>query len=60
MRYYYKVKIFAIVEGKRLVYKFGPRAVGWKPVPKHLEGKRALPNPKNLQRILIATLYKTS
>ena len=30
-RYYYKIKVFAIVEGKRLVYKFGPMATGWKP-----------------------------
>ena len=28
------MKIFAIVEGKRLVYKFGPKATGWKPRPK--------------------------
>jgi len=31
MRYYYKYKIFQIVPDKRLVYKFGPRATGWKP-----------------------------
>jgi len=31
MRYYYKNKIFSIVEGKRLVYKFGSKATGWKP-----------------------------
>jgi len=31
MRYYYKYKIFQIVPSKRLVYKFGSRATGWKP-----------------------------
>ena len=30
-RYYYRNKIFAIVENKRLVYKFGVNASGWKP-----------------------------
>lgn len=30
MRYYYKKQIFQPVIGKRLVYKFGPRATGWK------------------------------
>ncbi|XP_060569971.1 uncharacterized protein LOC132728338 isoform X2 [Ruditapes philippinarum] len=30
MRYYYKKKIFQPVIGKRLVYKFGPNATGWK------------------------------
>ena len=30
-RYYYKINVFAIVEGRRLVYKFGPMATGWKP-----------------------------
>ncbi|XP_045158073.2 uncharacterized protein LOC123524166 [Mercenaria mercenaria] len=30
MRYYYKKKIFQPVLGKRLVYKFGPCATGWK------------------------------
>merc|ERR1712142_383142 len=34
MRYYYKYKIFEIAPNKRLVYKFGPRATGWKPRPK--------------------------
>ena len=29
-RYYYKRQVFQPVLGKRLVYKFGPRAVGWK------------------------------
>ena len=30
-RYYYKYKIFEIAPNKRLVYKFGSRATGWKP-----------------------------
>lgn len=30
MRYYYRRQVFAPVLGKRLVYRFGPRAVGWK------------------------------
>jgi len=34
MRYYYKYKIFEIAPNKRLVYKFGPCATGWKPRPK--------------------------
>ncbi|XP_052215405.1 uncharacterized protein LOC127833923 isoform X2 [Dreissena polymorpha] len=29
MRYHYKRKVFEPVIGKRLVYKFGPRATGW-------------------------------
>jgi len=33
MRYYYKYKIFEIAPNKRLVYKFGPCATGWKPRP---------------------------
>merc|ERR1712226_811601 len=32
MRYYYKQKIFAIVENKRLVYRFGSKAKDWKPI----------------------------
>ena len=32
-RYYYKYKIFEIAPNKRLVYKFGPCATGWKPRP---------------------------
>lgn len=31
MRYYYKSKVFLPVLGRRLVYKFGPHAVLWKP-----------------------------
>ena len=31
MRYYYKGKVFEPVIGRRLVYKFGPKATGWKP-----------------------------
>ena len=30
-RYYYKSKVFLPVLGRRLVYKFGPHAVLWKP-----------------------------
>ncbi|XP_018901728.2 ETS-related transcription factor Elf-5 isoform X1 [Bemisia tabaci] len=30
MRYYYKSEIFLPVEGRRLVYQFGPKATGWK------------------------------
>ncbi|MCL4140869.1 UNVERIFIED_CONTAM: hypothetical protein GTU68_000491 [Idotea baltica] len=32
MRYYYKAKIFEPVLGKRLVYKFGCNAKGWRPL----------------------------
>merc|ERR1711953_196130 len=32
MRYYYKQKIFGIVENKRLVYRFGSKAKDWKPI----------------------------
>ncbi|XP_063914616.1 ETS homologous factor-like isoform X2 [Zophobas morio] len=32
MRYYYKSKVLLPVPGKRLVYKFGPQAKGWKNV----------------------------
>ena len=31
-RYYYKQKIFGIVENKRLVYRFGSKAKDWKPI----------------------------
>ncbi|CDW53786.1 Epithelium specific ets factor 3, ese3 [Trichuris trichiura] len=31
MRYYYNSKIILPVSGRRLVYKFGPHAVDWKP-----------------------------
>lgn len=31
MRYYYKSKVLLPVFGKRLVYKFGPNATGWRP-----------------------------
>ncbi|KPM11465.1 ETS-like protein [Sarcoptes scabiei] len=31
MRYYYKSKVLLPVFGRRLVYKFGPNATGWKP-----------------------------
>lgn len=31
MRYYYKNKVFQSVTGRRLVYKFGPTATGWRP-----------------------------
>ncbi|KAL4225508.1 mammary gland involution [Mactra antiquata] len=30
MRYYYKKQVFQPVLGKRLIYKFGPRATGWR------------------------------
>ncbi|XP_013778852.2 ETS-related transcription factor Elf-4-like [Limulus polyphemus] len=30
MRYYYKTKVFLPVFGRRLVYKFGPNATGWR------------------------------
>lgn len=29
MRYYYKTGVLLPVQGKRLVYKFGPKATGW-------------------------------
>ncbi|KAI2807664.1 hypothetical protein BLOT_005602 [Blomia tropicalis] len=31
MRYYYKSKVLLPVFGRRLVYKFGPNATGWRP-----------------------------
>lgn len=33
MRYYYKSQVFQPVIGRRLVYKFGPNATGWRPDP---------------------------
>jgi len=30
MRYYYKSQVLLPVYGKRLVYKFGPTATGWR------------------------------
>ncbi|GIY12019.1 ETS homologous factor [Caerostris darwini] len=38
MRYYYKSQVLLPVFGRRLVYKFGPNATGWRPVihPPHL------------------------
>ncbi|XP_017784351.1 PREDICTED: ETS-related transcription factor Elf-3-like [Nicrophorus vespilloides] len=30
MRYYYRTKVLLPVAGRRLVYKFGPRATGWR------------------------------
>ncbi|XP_065205589.1 ETS homologous factor-like isoform X2 [Planococcus citri] len=30
MRYYYKSEVLLPVEGRRLVYKFGPKATGWR------------------------------
>ncbi|GAB6033242.1 hypothetical protein CHUAL_012844 [Chamberlinius hualienensis] len=33
MRYYYKSQVFQPVIGRRLVYKFGPNATGWRPNP---------------------------
>lgn len=30
LRYYYRTEILLPVPGKRLVYKFGPQATGWK------------------------------
>ncbi|GFS75748.1 ETS homologous factor [Nephila pilipes] len=32
MRYYYKSQILLPVFGRRLVYKFGPNATGWRPI----------------------------
>lgn len=29
MRYYYRRKILERIDGRRLVYKFGPMATGW-------------------------------
>ena len=34
--------MFAIVEGRRLVYKFGPMATGWK--PNNAKGERSTLN----------------
>lgn len=31
MRYYYKSQVLLPVFGRRLVYKFGPNATGWRP-----------------------------
>ncbi|KAH9522654.1 hypothetical protein DERF_006220 [Dermatophagoides farinae] len=32
MRYYYKSQVLLPVFGRRLVYKFGPNATGWRPI----------------------------
>ena len=32
MRYYYKSQVLLPVFGRRLVYKFGPNATGWRPL----------------------------
>lgn len=31
-RYYYKSQVLLPVFGRRLVYKFGPNATGWRPI----------------------------
>ncbi|RWS30225.1 ETSous factor-like protein [Leptotrombidium deliense] len=36
MRYYYKSQVLLPVFGRRLVYKFGPNATGWRPLPINL------------------------
>ncbi|XP_076345339.1 ETS homologous factor-like isoform X2 [Tachypleus tridentatus] len=35
MRYYYKSQVLLPVFGRRLVYKFGPNATGWRPQIQH-------------------------
>ncbi|KAF2900461.1 hypothetical protein ILUMI_05726 [Ignelater luminosus] len=39
MRYYYKSEVLLPVPGKRLVYKFGPQASGWRTANPLLENK---------------------
>ena len=34
-RYYYKSQVLLPVFGRRLVYKFGPNATGWRPQHDH-------------------------
>lgn len=41
MRYYYKSQVLLPVFGRRLVYKFGPNATGWRPQYDHISMKAA-------------------
>lgn len=40
-RYYYKSQVLLPVFGRRLVYKFGPNATGWRPQYDHISMKTA-------------------
>ncbi|XP_065557376.1 ETS homologous factor-like isoform X4 [Artemia franciscana] len=47
MRYYYKSRVFLPVLGRRLVYKFGPNAVNWRPADPNFENLRCQQNLTN-------------